>query len=472
MERLHSRFPIEQTQILQGTAFAGLLLVLGVLLTVLPLIQVLAVVVSLSLVVLFVSRPLVGLLVFFAIRAGLDNLWSLNGIGELNFLQLFSGLAAMMAGGLALLRLRSLQKERIFGLVILYGILLVFGALRPAKGTFVSVYLLSQFLSPFLLCLLVADLMNTHQRQRLFFGLIILGTSVPLGVSFFHLLMGTGRIELHGYNRLLGSYSNLHNHALMLGLMVSLGILWFSLATKRWEHLLSLVYLGVASVCLYYTYVRTAWLGVTLFTVAFLLLNRQRNTLLFLGVLLLFLGFTSSTVQDRFGDFNDLLFLEPVQGTRDNLGSGRWYLWKQAIDYMLRQPLSAWVMGLGLGGHYLSTRRGIDPHCDYLTLFIQMGPLAVILYLWIAGTVMRKAHQLQAITKSEWSRTFGRYIVALMPMVLFCNLVSNGYVTRITPSWYAWGLFGLMFALYKNETSPKALSLVNPSPTRTRVSGR
>ena len=85
---------------------------------------------------------------------------------------------------------------------------------------------------------------------------------------------------------------------------------------------------------------------------------------------------------------------------------------------------------------------------------------------------MRKAHQLQAITKSEWSRTFGRYVVALTPMVLFCNLVSNGYVTRITPSWYAWGLFGLMFALYKNETAPKALSMVSPSPTRTRVSGR
>jgi hypothetical protein len=409
--------------------------------------------------VLFFTFPFAMLLVFFGARNVIDLLWWVDvTILGLNPLQIFSGTVSALAGALFLTELKRIERMPPFAAFVGFAVLVLVGFFRSAD-LLASVDELVRYLSPFFLMFLVASLLDTAaKRKALVYTLATTGT-VAVGVSVYYLMMGQMEYTVHhGYHRLLGGYKNLHNHALVMMFVAEL-FFFLAMQQKRAERAaLCAIICGVATICMWWTYVRTAAVGLVAFLAVYLFLERRYKLLVGALVGLFAFATTSAVVQDRFSDFSKFYLNDPLEGGRSGLGSGRWDLWTISFSNFLRQPWTNLILGLGLYGYTEVTGewlskfspggiRSIDPHNDYLTLLYQLGPLAVAAYVWLQWDVARNAMAIADRSDDPWDRSLCHFLCGMTATVLVTNSVSNAFVQRTTLAWYYWGLAGLVFAL-------------------------
>ena len=403
--------------------------------------------------------PFAMLLVFFGARNVIDLLWWVDvTILGLNPLQIFSGTVSALACVLFLTELKRIERTPPFAAFVGFAVLVLVGFFRSADLA-ASVDELVRYLSPFFLMFLVAALHDTPAKRKALVYTIAATGAVAVGVSVYYLMMGQMEYTVHhGYHRLLGGYKNLHNHALVMMFVAQL-FFFLALNQKRSERAaLCAVICGVATVCMWWTYVRTAAVGLVAFLAVFLILERRSNLLL--GALVGFVAFatTSAVVQDRFSDFSKFYVNDPLAGGRAGLGSGRWDLWTISFSNFLKQPWANLILGLGLYGYTEVTDewiskfspggiKSIDPHNDYLTLLYQLGPLAVAAYIWLQWDVARNARAIADRSEDPWDRSLCHFLCGMTATVIVTNSVSNAFVQRTTLAWYYWGLAGLVFAL-------------------------
>ena len=405
------------------------------------------------------SFPFAMLLVFFGARNVIDQLWWVDvTVLGLNPLQIFSGTVSALAAVLFLMELKRIERTPPFAAFIGFAVLVIVGFFRSADLA-ASVDEVVRYLSPFFLMFLVAALNDTPAKRKAFVYTLATTGAVAVVVSVYFLMMGQMEYTVHhGYHRLLGGYKNLHNHALVMMFVAEL-FFFLALNQKRAERAaLCAMICGVATVCMWWTYVRTAAIGLVAFLAVYLLLERKYKLLV--GGLVGLSAFvtTSAVVQDRFSDFAKFYLNDPLEGGRTGLGSGRWDLWTMSFSNFLRQPWTNLILGLGLYGYTEVTDewlskfnagriRSIDPHNDYLTLLYQLGPLAVAVYVFMQWDVARNALAIADRSEDPWDRSLCHFLCGMTATVLVTNSVSNAFVQRTTLAWYYWGLAGLVFAL-------------------------
>ncbi|MCB9766071.1 MAG: O-antigen ligase family protein [Alphaproteobacteria bacterium] len=408
----------------------------------------------------FFAKPKTALLAIFFIRVVIDMFWWVPAtVGGLNLLEAFGGGVAALAAVLFYLELRRVERQPGFVPLLLYlGAMAVAvvrsGQLRDAAE------IMAKYVSPFLLMFLVSTLMDTHRRRRAFMILITAASSVTLSVSLYHL--ATGQRFTHfrqGYYRLIGGYANLHNHGLFLLVINTLFFFWFMASTRRRHKMLALLGGALSLICLYYTFVRTAMVGLAVFLLVFLVLERRWSLLAGAMVAAVGLLLTNASLQDRFYDI--IAVFSEDDGSKRTLGSGRIGIWTSSIAEFLKRPPMDILMGLGLGGHYEVTdayadlyrstkkRENLDSHNDYLTLLFQLGPIAVACYLYLQGIVIRRGLELHRWGKRTFDGFLGRYLVALCAAVFITNFLSNSFISRITVAWLFWGSVGILFSSHR-----------------------
>lgn len=442
-------------------AWVGLLAALGWSVLTLPPLPQLVVAVGVAVALFFFTRPEVALLVFFALRVPMDLLWWLPGsVGGLNMMEVFSGGVAALATALLYFELRRFSRHPAFVVFVPWVFVMGIAALRNLDVR-EGMEILARYLSPFVMMMLVTEFFDDDRRRRRLFSVITLLCVVPVAVSLYHLASGQMETyDIGGYNRLKGGYKNLHNHALAMMFIVTVGVFWLGRVRTVGPTLaFGALTLG-AFVAHHFTFVRTSLLGLAVFAVVFLWLTRRIRALTVLTVVAVVAVATSATLQERLTDI--VAFFQPDDGTgsREDLGSGRLGLWTVSMQEYLRHPMGDVVLGLGLGKHYQLTEAFfnmyaaaeegyVDPHNDYLTLLYQMGPLSVLTYVAAQVQGVRYALKLRAITRDAWAWEFSAYVVALMAAATVCNGLSNAFVTRTTLGWYLWGLVGVIYGEYR-----------------------
>ena len=119
-----------------------------------------------------------------------------------------------------------------------------------------------------------------------------------------------------------------------------------------------------------------------------------------------------------------------------------------------------WVLGLGLGGHWLMVQPYLDkyrpvregtlnPHNDYLGLLYQLGPFSVASYMWMQGLTIVYAWKLHIQSRDPFIQTYGRFMVGLMLISVVTNFMSNSFVERVTPAMILWVCAGLVFSMHR-----------------------
>lgn len=458
---------------------AVLLSMLGFSVMTLPVLVQLVVLVSVMVVLFFFTRPENSLLVFFALRAIFDLLWWVPGkVAGLNMLEMFTGAVTALSAVLFILEFRRIDRNPCLPAFIPFMVTLAIAGVRNLELRS-GVEILARFASPLLIMFLTAAFFRRKELRRNLFVVITAVMVVPILTSLYHL--GTGQMSsyaLSGYNRLLGGYKNLHNHGLMMMTIACIGTWWLLRIDRkvdRYRWAAVALYTGGALTCLYFTYIRTGIIGLVAFVGTYLFVTGRRQYLGWAVAAAALFVLTSDTMQDRFQDIVLIFSDDQIALNKRKLGSGRWGLWSSSMAEYLRQPLGDIALGLGLGGHWLLTRdfynpyalaqQGfVDPHSDYLTLMYQLGPIALISYIFMQFQVVKYGIRLNAIGRDAWAREFGAFMVALTATAVCTTAISNAFIQRTTLGWYYWGLAGIMFAEYFWEVDRRAKEPKGPRP--------
>lgn len=462
-----------------GLLVAGLLA--AVIVAVSPLVA-LGLGVALAGGIFFLVRPAETLLVAIVFRVFLDLLWWVPfTVGGLNLSQIYSGAVFLMLGAIVLLRIRSLKRHSAAPWAFAMLGLLAVATVRAIELS-EDIDILVRYATTPLMVLATAVVFDSPEKRRWLITLVLIAAVVPVLQSGSQLVLGVGDYVLHGYRRLLGGYQNIHNHALVMLCFSLLFLAVFQASRRWWLRAGSLALAGIAVVAIYFTYTRTGLLGWAVSVLAVLLVQRRYRLVgaaVLAGSIFVLMD---PDVQDRFRDLVAVFDPNVVSTDRRALGSGRWGLWSWSMEEYLSRPVGDLVMGIGLGGHRLTTldwsrafhRVGLtlDPHNDYLLLLYQMGPLGVLTYVGMCLVAFREAVFLARRGVDPWTRAFGGAVAGLTVGVLVTNGVSNSFIHRSAPGWYYWCFAGLVIAeaiQLRARLRAEAMARARPREVRAEV---
>lgn len=415
------------------------------------------VILSTATTVFFFLKPEIALLIFFSLRAILDLLWWLPAsLASMNPSEAFSGAVAGLAMVLFFLVFRRFDKHPC---IIPFLVYLLFMGVSAVRATALrdSAEILARYLSTFFIMFVGSEFFSTRRTRYTVVVVACAVGVVPVGVSLYHLATGQmSEVSLAGLPRLIGGYKNLHNHALMVMYFSIMGVFWAFNTRARLQRVMAVAFAAGAILCMYLTYVRTAWIGFALFCAVFLWMEGHTRVLVAAAIAVVLFGATNSLVQQRFMDFL-VVFNQSAGYDIDRLGSDRAGIWLTAIREYSYYTFGDKILGLGANQHtvltaqfshmYLSEAK--DTHNDYLSMLFQMGPFALLAYLAMQVQVIRYALRLRALTTQVFWRSFASLVIGLDLCQFFANAISNAFIHRTTIGWYFWGLAGVLFAEVK-----------------------
>ncbi|MFT5585568.1 MAG: O-antigen ligase [Cognaticolwellia sp.] len=483
VKSLLARLPQSTRSLELGVGSIGVAILAGLILFTDPRL-VLGAVLAITAGLYFFAKPAHSLIAIFIIRVVIDLFWWLPiNVGGLNLLEAFGGGVAALGAVLFYLELQKVERTPGFFLLIVYLAILFVAAGRSGEVRDAA-EIMAKYVSPLVLMFLVSTVIRGKKMRHYFLIAVTGACLISLAVSIYHL--STGQIYEHfrqGYFRLVGGYSNLHNHALFL-LFVNCLLLFWTMKPGDWrKRAVFGVLLGLGLVCLYYTFVRTALTGFALFSVLFLVLEK-RWRLLGVGALVAVIAFVSNEAMlDRFSDVFEIFGDGDAMGSKRTIGSGRFGIWTTSFSEFLKQSPTDMLLGLGLGGHYQMTdgyadmyrsmekSDNLDSHNDYLSLLFQLGPIALVSYVGLQVTVIRRGRFLAKVTLDPLQRSFCHYVMALTVATVVTDFLSNAFIQRVTIAWLFWGMVGVMYGMLReHEDKPLPECVVPlPGPSKTAL---
>jgi len=440
----------EQTTRLAMFVGSGVLLVVCALaILYLPFIFSLMLPVALLATIVVIRLPTESLIAIFMGRMTFDLLWFLPAGFGLNFMELFAGGVTILLVLMCLMRIDDVLAHPFLPGIALWATLLLLGAAQQPQARVVA-EVLARFLSPMMILLVMSiHFREDKNRRRLVMGLVAAGF-LPIVVGLFHWLTGqASSYQLGGYDRLNGGYMNIADHGLAMGTFTMVAMVWLWHTRRRWKMAALVGYIVCCFFLLILTYTRTPLLGLLTFIFAFLFLHGNRRILTIALVVAAVVMATNGVVQDRFSDFTDFFTVDA--GYRfDQLGSGRLGIWRRSIEAFLNQPFLQILVGNGLRSQYLLAD-GQDSHSDYISLLLQVGPIGLFIWVGFQFEVARRAYRELAMQDDPWTRTLLIAIISLAACIFICNTFTNAYVSRVTVSWFWFGMAGLVFAIQKER---------------------
>jgi len=393
-----------------------------------------------------IRHPTASLITFLFARMTIDLMWWLDAGLGLNFMELSTGGITVLLLAMCLHEFRRVVRHPYFPAVVTWVGLLVLGAIQQPELRVVA-ELMARFVSPFLVLLLVSIHFTDHRDRKKLFVAFLAGGAIPIVGGLAAAATGQASdLQIDGYQRLRGLYSNIADHGLGMATFAMIGTVWLSHYRSGWRAVALVGYVVGACILLVLTYTRTPLVGLAMFIAVFFFLQGNRRIFAALVVSLVLVLATNSIMQDRFSDFWDL-FMVDAGRQMDRLGSGRIGIWRRSLVAFTDQPFLQIIVGNGLNGQYLLAGNDHDSHNDYLSTLLQVGPLGLFIWLGCQIDVTRRSLAQLALEVRPWTRTVLVAVVSLSACVFVCDVLSNAYLSRVTMSWFWWGMAGLVFAI-------------------------
>jgi len=270
---------------------------------------------------------------------------------------------------------------------------------------------------------------------------MMLGFVVPIGLSAYLTSQGINideEVFKTGAQRYRGIYSGIHEMGHNTGLCIMFICIYITLARLRGAELglkMSWIRYGflavlalLAGYCLIHTYVRTVFVGLTIFIFVFLYFYSKKALVLF-GAGAVVAGIVFFSVITSV--FYDVLDTRYVGKNYENAGFGRTAIWERNLNNWLNVPIENKIAGVGIG-NWVGNRvpkpsdgfqQLNNSHNDWLSVTMESGIVGLIIIL---GLYM-------AIFRTIWR--FGgreRYaFIAFFLAVSAMNMLSNSYISRV-----------------------------------------
>ena len=286
------------------------------------------------------------------------------------------------------------------------------------------------------LYILIVDLMRSVADRRWTARVILLSSTVPLGVGLYQYVMNTGNHETAGFNRIYGTLVLPSPYAFYLLQLLPLAIVFLLHTRNR----LARVGLGVMTVAIvfsiYATETRGAWIGLGVMAMVFMW-TRARWSLLLVPFIAgaMFLALPGVRARVTGIDSGTCVSINNCQSS---------FLWreKQWVDALhVASPLKIATIGAGLGAvdFYL----GNVTHQDYLRLLIETGVFGLAAMIALYTGLFKIA--LKAYREAD--TPYARDLMLAFFMVLAARLVimaADNIIIIVVLEWYFWAFAGIV----------------------------
>jgi O-antigen ligase len=361
----------------------------------------------------------------------------------LNFLELFSISISYTLLAVSLLEIHRLRTFPInFATVIglLFCLYLLFTLVLGShiRETF-------RVILPFAIFIAVRVIIKNEKQIITLLSLIFLSYIIPLLGSAWLIMIGESigkTIYQTGLIRYEGMYLKIHSfaHAMFIFVFVLFFYVTLNKNEKKGKKLFlyCLYFLCfIAIFNLFKSYTRNVWIGLFILLV-FYLWGRKK----YLVIATCIFGVAIIALVSK--DFHTIFFdfIEPLSGEKEirHLGAGRMGLWTSLIHRFKSLPLEVKLVGIGIE----SEKQGFGigrSHNDFLALLYTTGLIGFILYITF---LLRVGYD---ILKSSLERQLKYLFMGFFCSVIFMNIASNSYVTRVELAQYFYFILGLFYVL-------------------------
>jgi hypothetical protein len=364
--------------------------------------------------------------------------------GGTNLMVFYSGAVVFLAGLFVWMNFQKTMRHPLIVPVVLYVTLMLISGVR-SSSIVMWANVFARQMGPLMMLVLFFGLYTGKPYfQRSIPRLVVLTSTIPIISGIW--AYWNGDLIFSVVARLQGGYKNIHNTAHIMALFAVFALFQASVTKRAWERI---GYLIIGAGALWFhtmTYVRTTTVGLLVYIFVLLLVARRYTSVL-VGVVALGLFYASSEFTvERYGEIFKFFFEEHTAET-SKFGSGRIRMWANGFNYYITRPLMNVVFGLGMSESMTLGKFRLDIHSDYLVLLFGLGPGGLLIYLWIQLRTVLGALWIRANSDDKWARNFATHIIALNALVFVTNLISNSFVTRLTPGWIFMGSCGLLLAV-------------------------
>ncbi len=288
-----------------------------------------------------------------------------------------------------------------------------------------------RFFSAFLVYVLVLDLFRDEASVLLLVRVVLWSGLIPVLVGLYQVAGDAGQY-ITGFVRANGTFTHPNPYAFYLIIILALLLNLFpaapALGLRRRGLLLGAAVPVAAGI--FFTYTRTAWIGIFIL-VLLVVVFRQRKFLwlLLIPVLVLLLV---SPLRERLQDL----------GTSFNSITHRFHIWTSGLKNLPDYPL----LGRGLGSFELMDDYGEPAHNDLLRLFVELGVLGALSYLALAAALVKRIWDSVRRDLGPLGNALSCAVFSAGAVFALASLTGNIFF-RPALQWYLWALLGCLFNL-------------------------
>lgn len=296
-------------------------------------------------------------------------------------------------------------------------------------------------------------LMITEKAHvHILFGVFLIALAVSAGYSLLGLTEG-------GFHRIRGFFANANGYGMFLIVVLPVLAAAFSISRNRTVRWLYGVGILIGFVSLLLSWSRSAWGGVAIETIVFLILSKRKKALYLAIGAAIVVGIvvaTSSSALSTLSYFTRLQF-----GTTHRTG-----LWESGLEAVKESP----IVGKGFGttfGEVMNDIRGLDPgtmvflkdgetefhsHNYYIQALVAGGVPGLLIFLAFVYSALRHHALGRRSTVSANERTIHSAVIAMLCGALFSCFFENGPIMGSgSYANYFWITLGMVEAIKRRN---------------------
>ena len=295
----------------------------------------------------------------------------------------------------------------------------------------------------------------------------------PIGLTLFDVVTHHPQFTSGGFSRFQGTFSQPNPFAIYLTILIVMG----TALLPHWKfrtQLLMLGYLAAATLCLYETYTRSAWVAAVIGVAAVAVIGRRKwlgiTLVALLAVALLALPSISARFVDLGASFGGAATVNAAGNTSNSL-AWRFGYWTQVLPLANSNP----VTGIGLKMSSYLTDQAKEPHNDFLRAYVETGVVGLAAYLALLLSMVLVARQGLRDSGPGFDRSICVGFAGCVIAFVLISVVSN-VITEVIVLWYYVAFAAAAYAVTKfpasaREPEPEALPptarpRLEPKPAR------
>jgi len=326
----------------------------------------------------------------------------------------------------------------------------------------------TQVTLPFILFFAIRVMINEPKQIKLLVTILLIAYCFPLLGSLHDIMQGES-IQLvesiTGIERYAGMFKRLKGFAysmFFISVYFYIQVIINQLKNRKikWALLFLLI---ISFFCLYKTYVRTAFIGVSIFwLIALFGYNKRYFYIVLISSLIIGMLYISTLQQ---------IFFKTQKFDANTASSGRVVLWEHNINIFLESNFDRKLLGYGFGGGstwvFGSENQLWHTHNDYLELLVRAGGIGLLVFLLIHVILLKDVYR-SIVAKSTKYFYYG-----IIFSITLMNFFSGILLYQVTMSQQFWVIMGF-FYVFRDFNATSSINLKNDNLTKSaheRTSG-